>query len=224
MNEELYRMYAEPTHKWNIRERGGMLLGNIRGQMILDYGSGMGEESIYLAKMGGIVTAIDISEVGIEITRQRAIHNNCEVSAQVMDVTNTSFESESYDVIHGYGILHHIGLEVGLAEVRRLLKPGGRAVFFEHMENSALIRFLKMCLGKGDYTSHEQPVRWEDCERISKKYFRHVELYPYYLLGRLRRTFPMLASELVQKSDYCSMLMCPFLKYCAGSVVLSLEA
>src|ERR1700691_4821192 len=82
MNEELYRMYAEPTHKWNIRERGGMLLGNIRGQMILDYGSGMGEESIYLAKMGGIVTAIDISEVGIEITRQRAIHNNCEVSAQ----------------------------------------------------------------------------------------------------------------------------------------------
>ncbi len=223
MNHGLYRRYASPIHKWNIRERGGMLLGDVRGKKILDFGCGMGEESIYLAKMGGILTAIDISPVGIEITRKRARRQNCEVWAEVMDVTETSFDSESFDIIHGYGILHHIGLEVGLAEVRRLLKSSGRAVFFEHMENSALLRVLKTRLRRGDYTSHEQPLRWEDCERVSKKYFKRVELYPYYLFGRLRRMFPILASGSVQICDYCLMSACPYLRHYAGSVVLSLK-
>jgi SAM-dependent methyltransferase len=81
------------------------------------------------------VTAIDISALGVKLTKKRAEYNSVLVNALVMRGDPTSFKNESFDAIHAFGILHHVGLENGLNEVSRLLRPGGRALFFEHMGN-----------------------------------------------------------------------------------------
>ena len=52
--------------------------------------------------------------------------------ARCMRCDPTSFPDETFDVVHGFGILHHIGLGAGMREVKRLLKPGGRASSSRH--------------------------------------------------------------------------------------------
>lgn len=47
-------------------------------------------------------------------------------------VKRTGLPSESFDVIVGRWILHHVDLGQAASELARLLAPGGRAVFLEN--------------------------------------------------------------------------------------------
>src|SRR6185369_6445558 len=136
IDDKMFRRYRSPEDLSDWRQLSALLLGDIAGKQVLDYGCGMGEESIYLAKLGGHVTGIDISEVGVASLKRRAAHNKLDVRALEMRADPTAFEAESFDVIHGLGILHHVGIEAGLAEVHRLLRPGGIGVFLEPVGDS----------------------------------------------------------------------------------------
>jgi ubiquinone/menaquinone biosynthesis C-methylase UbiE len=107
----------------------------------------MGEEAIYFAQMGTEVHAMDISPKGVEITKQRAKHNGLKVEARVGDVLDSGYPNGYFDLIHGIGILHHVGLGQGLCEVQRLLKCGGKAAFLEHMSNSAVVDWFRSWMG-----------------------------------------------------------------------------
>ena len=72
LNQTFFRKYAEPRDDWDWRQYGAKLLGSVQGCRVLDYGCGQGEEAVYLAKLGAHVTAIDISPVGIQLTKERA--------------------------------------------------------------------------------------------------------------------------------------------------------
>jgi SAM-dependent methyltransferase len=226
VNPEMFAKYATPHRRWEIREMGSVLLGDVRGKKLLDLGCGMGEETMYFAKVGADVTSTDISPLGIEITKKRARYNGLEdrVTAFVGDVTATGLPAESFDFVHGLGIIHHVGLEPGLNEARRLLKPGGKAVFLEHMENSEFVAWIKRRVFKTEenYTEHEKPLRWSDCEAYSKL-FKKMELYPFYLLGRMRRRVPMFYREPTQKLDHFCLHACPPLRHFAGSVLIYVE-
>src|SRR5215468_3368621 len=139
VNPQMFRRYAAPCEPWDWRQQSALLLGDVRGKDLLDFGCGMGEESIYFAKLGARVTGIDISEVGVASLRKRAAHHRLDVTALEMRADPTSFKDASFDRIHGLGILHHIGIEAGLAEVKRLLRPGGVGVFLEPMGDSPVV-------------------------------------------------------------------------------------
>ena len=72
LNQIFFNKYAKPQDDWDWRQYGAKLLGSVSGCRVLDYGCGQGEESVYLAKMGAHVTAIDISPVGVRLTNERA--------------------------------------------------------------------------------------------------------------------------------------------------------
>src|SRR5437879_3547839 len=158
VNPGMLEKYTHPKQLWDWRQYGAMQLGPVKGQSVLDLGCGMGEESVYFALLGAEVTAIDISPVGIELVKKRAAHNGVadRIRANAMRADETEFPDESFDVVHGFGILHHIGLAKGLSEVKRVLTPGGRGLSFEHMGNSAFIERLRK---RPDSTEYEQPVR-----------------------------------------------------------------
>ena len=229
INPEFYRRYAAPRYMYNWREKAASLLGDVTGQTLLDYGCGMGEEAIYFARMGAVVTALDISPKGVEITLKRAMHNHLadSVTARVCDVTRTELPDDSFDCVHGLGILHHVGLDIGLSEVRRLLKPGGRAIFLEPLENSDAVRRFKRWLfrrlGKDmDVTEHETPLRLRDLKEQADR-FSHFECYPYHLSLRLRRLLPTgRIHTLMKKADYCVLKAAPPLGHYAGGVVIYL--
>ena len=222
----MFERYRNPEHKWDWRQQSAILLGNLRGKILLDYGCGMGEEATYFAKLGAQVTAIDISTKGIEITQNRALYNGVKdsVHAYVMDCLNVQLPAESFDIVHGFGILHHVGLHAGLLQVRQLLKPGGHAVFMEWMGNSSTVEWLKTAVYPETYysrkTKHEEPLRWADIQRESNEW-SSLQTYPYHLTYRMRNKFPAIRRlRGFERLDSALLMLCPPLTHFAGGVVI----
>ncbi len=222
LNQIFLKKYAEPQDEWDWRQYGATLLGSVKGCRVLDYGCGQGEEAIYLAKMGAHVTAIDISPVGIRLTKERARVNGVgdRVSAMLMRCDPTEFPSESFDVIHGFGILHHIGLRIGMMEIKRLLRPGGRALFFEHMGNSKAIERLRP--KEKHYTKGERPVTWKEIQGMRPEFSRMVTR-PFHIVSRLRKRIQVLNRPVFKRFDYAVLSALPFMRHFASGLVIYLE-
>lgn len=150
-------------------------LGDLTGKRVLDYGCGTGWFSVILAKRGAArVDGFDISGEAIRDAEACAEANG------VGDVCNfvrgSAYEipwpDASYDVVAGMAIIHHLrNKEVAAAELARVLKPGGRAVFFEPLGNSMLFeRFRQFLPIKSDT---DDPDHWKD--KVSLKQLEPFE-------------------------------------------------
>ena len=99
------------------------------GLRVLDFGCGPGTISMGLAKAvePGELHGVDMEESQISIAQAAASaggHRNAVF--QTADVTDLPFENDSFDVAHCNALLMHVpDTKAVLAEVRRVLKPGG---------------------------------------------------------------------------------------------------
>ena len=233
VNPVMFAKYAHPHELWDWRQKAASLLGDISEKSLLDYGCGQGEEAVYFAKLGARVTAIDISPVGVSMAMQRARANGLEghLKAFVMNATPTQFPSESFDLVHGMGILHHVGLDNGLNEVFRVLKPGGRAVFLEPFGSNRLVEASKHRIHKllgsrrgfRPVTSGEANLTMH-AVRQSCRIFRRVEIYPYHIVHRVRKlVLPRSLYTAALRFDYQLLRYCPPLRHFAGAAVIHLQ-
>ncbi len=118
-----------------------LVLRDCRDRSVLEYGCGTGSAAFDLARHGARVTAIDISPVGVQTARTQAreLGLTDAITCRQMDVEQMEFPPASFDTVCGSGILHHVDLGVAVDEIRRVLKPDGRAVFFEPLAHNPLI-------------------------------------------------------------------------------------
>jgi SAM-dependent methyltransferase len=150
-----------------------------RGKAVLDYGCGFGGKALTYLTMGADqVTGIDISDERVREARRRAAEAGVgdKVRFLVADAHNTGLPDGSFDLIVGKAILHHLDLEVAVSELRRLLRPGGTAVFAEPLWHNPLLR-LGRALTPAARTSDEHPITasdWKVCAAIFPR-FRHYE-------------------------------------------------
>lgn len=231
INERMFRKYRTPSDLWDWRQMASLLLGNVAGKDLLDFGCGMGEEAVYFAKLGARVTAIDISDLGIDTLRRRAAFHHLNIQALEMRADPTRFEDASFDRIHGLGILHHIGIESGLKEVKRLLRPGGIGVFLEPIGDSPPVEAVKTFLMKhgrfiaefDDVTDHEHNLTWKEVQSAVAP-FHKATLVPYHLLYRLKRFFPMPVHNWLRRVDLGMMACVPGLRHYAGGVAIAVHA
>lgn len=105
----------------------------------LEYGCGTGALAFDLAAKGCRSAAIDISPVAIETAETEARERGLDVRFAEMNAEAMSFEPNSFDLVYGSGILHHLDIERATTEVVRVLRPGGRAVFLEPLGYNPLI-------------------------------------------------------------------------------------
>ena len=109
------------------------------GGRVLEYGCGPGSYAFPLAQQGADVVGIDISEVAIEQASAKAEEMGLNIDFQVMNAEDLEFEDNSFDVICGTSIIHHLELDTAYAEINRVLKPGGVCIFLEPMGHNPLI-------------------------------------------------------------------------------------
>lgn len=102
---------------------------DVRGKKILEVGAGMGGDSVYLAGLGGQVTAVDFTNESLEAVRRLARDNNVVIELIKGEARSLPFADESFDVVFHQGLLEHFKnpLEI-LKEHTRVLKSGGLLV------------------------------------------------------------------------------------------------
>ena len=160
------------------------LFASCPGRKVLEYGCGRGSHSFLLADHGAReVVGIDISEVAVRMAGERAqAENRTNTSFQVMDCEQMEFESESFDLICGTSILHHLNLTRAFKEITRVLKPNGSAAFIEPLaHHPALYLFRK--LTPKFRTPDEHPLTMRDL-RLIKSLFHDVN-YRFFNLFTL---------------------------------------
>ena len=159
-----------PTfQRLNIDEK--KIYSKSKGLDVLDVGCGFGERSVEIAKNGGKVIGIDISQKHIikskKIARENKLSKKCKFIE--MDVHSMTFESGKFDLVIGRGIIHHLDLKVSLLEVKRVLKKGGAAIFVEPLDSNPLLKFFRL-LTPYARTSDEKPLSKKDLLWIGKTF------------------------------------------------------
>jgi len=148
---------------------------------ILEIGCGTNTISKKIVDMGANVTIIDISEKAIEIAKQHFQDDANNINCIVMDAENLEFNDHSFNLIYGSGILHHLSIEKTICEIKRVLKKGGKAVFYEPLGHNLFInifRFLTPRLRSKD----EHPLLVEDLKLIENK-FSNTRFHFFYLFS-----------------------------------------
>lgn len=142
-----YHDVAADTYdtKWGIDfgEIGqGQVLGKLRKLLgpeldegydrSLEIGAGTGYFSLNLLQAGVVshATCTDISPGMVSILNANARRLGLEVKAARADAESLPFADQSFDLLLGHAVLHHLpNLRRAFAEFHRVLRPGGRIVF-----------------------------------------------------------------------------------------------
>ena len=74
---------------------------------VLDLGAGEGRDSIFLAKRGFTVTAVDVSAIATQKAEKFANNDNVDLATVVSDAMDFQF-SQTYHIIVCYGLLHFL--------------------------------------------------------------------------------------------------------------------
>lgn len=134
---------------WSQRELYAFdLLDITPGAWILELGCGAGQHAIELAARGGQIMAVDVALNGLRRTRDRAqaAGEHAHVAPVLMDGQALGCATSSIDRVFGAQVLHHVDCTVVGAEVGRVLKPGGRAVFIENSDRNPVLMFARRYL------------------------------------------------------------------------------
>lgn len=158
---------------------------------VLEYGCG-GQTTRELSHLGYSVTAIDISINSILKARQ----DNESVQAispefAVMNAESLGFRSRSFGGVCGTGILHHLNIVRACEEIKRVLVPGGMAVFLEPLGHNPLINLYRR-MTPSLRTTDEHPLFQSDIDAI-RQYFPRVECQFFYLTALLAVPFRKMA-------------------------------
>ena len=99
------------------------------GKKTLLIGCGGGAGACALARAGADVTAIDLTEKAVGMTRQHAKFESLPIEVVQADAQALPFEDNSFDYVYSWGVIHACPEpELALKEVARVLRPGGQGM------------------------------------------------------------------------------------------------
>ena len=128
----------------------------LRGREVLEIGCGSGAHAKLIAESGARLTAIDLTEKAVALTRQRLRLYELAANVLQMDAESLSFPDRSFDFVWSWGVIHHsANTETIIREVARVLRPGGSVgIMVYNWHSIVMILTLIRGLLSGRFLSH----------------------------------------------------------------------
>ena len=224
-------LLASPEEIWGWGTPAGMARARRRGRLIVEAGSmgpgtrtlevgcGTGLFTQLVSQCGASIEACELSEKLLERARGRTYGGP--VTFVAGDATDLSGrQRESYDVVWGSSVLHHLDLDPFLAAALALLKPGGRLVFAEpNMLNPQVLAERKIgWLRKARGVSPDETafVRFGLKRVLERHGFAEVSILPHEFLH------PAIPERLLSAGQLVTSLLekVPLLREMAGSLLI----
>jgi glycosyltransferase involved in cell wall biosynthesis/2-polyprenyl-3-methyl-5-hydroxy-6-metoxy-1,4-benzoquinol methylase len=173
-----------------VADGAAEFLGDLRAKRLLEYGCGLGKFTAVLAKSGADVAAFDISPTSIEVAERRLRLNELEADFTVAAGESLPYDDESFDIVVGIAVLHHLEVGQGSRELHRVLKPGGSALFVEPMGMNPLLNFARDHLPYRHKTPRgaDEPLTYDDITAWGER-FAEARRDELQLLSMVERLF-----------------------------------
>ena len=115
---------------------------DFNGKMVLEIGCGAGIDSAEFAANGASVVSMDLTRSSTELTRDLFKGIGLSPMAIQSNATSLPFKDSTFDCVYSFGVLHHFpGIEAALAEIHRILKPGGQVMVMLYHRDSLLYAY-----------------------------------------------------------------------------------
>jgi SAM-dependent methyltransferase len=129
-----------------------MPLQDLKDKRVLEIGPGAGGHSALFAKYGALMASSDLTFDRARATNAKfSLMGNFANGCQALqsDAENLPYADGTFDIVYSNGVLHHtLDTEKSIAEVHRVLKPGGSAVIMLYCKSSWHYWFnMLLCVG-----------------------------------------------------------------------------
>ena len=167
---------------------------------ILIVACGTGEHVVRAARAGARVCAVDISSQAVENARMMISANKLDARFVVADACNTGLPDQSFDIIWGSAVLHHLEHERAVAELCRLIRPNGVVLFVSEptFYNPVLKWAYETAFGRGRNgrrrkflffrrrgDDFEKPIERREIELYKNTFFVREVPHGFMFLGKL---------------------------------------
>ncbi len=149
-SRRFFELADETFYRWNSPHHiGGRRFAAIFDyerycrQPVLEVGCGMGCMAMNWAQKGARITAVDLNPVSVEQTRTRFEIFGLHGDIREADAEALPFANDQFAFAYSWGVLHHTpDIRQAIAELRRVIEPGGRVGIMLYNRKSLLYRFL----------------------------------------------------------------------------------
>ena len=137
--KDYFEACTAPENRFILRQ-----LGDITGKKLLDLGCGAGENSVYFAKKGALCVATDYSPGMVEVALKLAETNGVKIEGCTANAMELEFPDNTFDIVYASNLLHHLPEpKMAIREMHRVLKPGGKACFWEPLKHNPVINVYR---------------------------------------------------------------------------------
>lgn len=190
---------------------------------LLEIGCGTGEYTKVISKLfpNVKIMATDISPKSIEVAKKKCL--TCKnVNFSVRSAYDTKYKNESFDLVYGFYVLHHLNVKKVAKEVYRILKKGGGAYFYEPNLLNPYVYLVK----SNQYFKNkvgDSPDEWAINPLRIRNDFKDFNID--YKLTEFVLPISQLPLNYLKFTDNLSTVLSyvPLLKYLGGSVQLRLR-
>jgi ubiquinone/menaquinone biosynthesis C-methylase UbiE len=121
-----------------LTEKTGLTEKDVAGKLVLDVGVGTGRYADVIARWGGRVVGVDLSQAVLTARSNLERHGERAFVAQA-DLFKLPFREQSFDIVYSIGVLHHTpSTREAFRTIARYVKPGGTAAIAVYRSSDAL--------------------------------------------------------------------------------------